>query len=164
MAGDARLPGRRRPAWAATTTVTDRYGGDGSFDRLRFGDDTSAKTTSSRGDAQEYGLHVKQGGWRLGLLVARSVEKGTAAHRPVSRETGEKVSAREFAEQSGASPARVLRHLDAWERASVDGQWLVSYRRRNSRGQGGASRAPEALGSMRPLMYTLASRNVIFAI
>jgi hypothetical protein len=25
-------------------------------------------------DAREFGIHVRQGGWRLGLLVARNVE------------------------------------------------------------------------------------------
>jgi hypothetical protein len=75
-------------------------------------------------DAREFGLHVKQGGWRLGLLVARSVEKsaGDGVNRDdegvttVTREG--KVSAREFARRSGTSAPRVLRYLTAWNKAA----------------------------------------------
>lgn len=78
-------------------------------------------------DAAEFGVHVKAGGWRLGLLVARNVEKGSGDgindryREGVSRETPSKVSAREFAEQAGTTAARVLRHLEAWDRAAADG-------------------------------------------
>ena len=72
-------------------------------------------------DAEEFGVHVKAGGWRLGLLVARNVEKGTTAHRHVARATRDKVSAREFGEQAGTSADRVLRYLSAWEHAAADG-------------------------------------------
>lgn len=75
-------------------------------------------------DAKEFGVHVKQGGWRLGLLVARNVEKGTAG-RPRAeigtRVPISKVSATEFAKQAGTSQQRVMRHLSAWELAAADG-------------------------------------------
>ena len=71
-------------------------------------------------NAQEFGQHVRQGGWRLGYLVATSVEKGTGGHRTVPIETVDKVSARWFSEESGVSPAKVLRYLEAWNRASDD--------------------------------------------
>lgn len=71
-------------------------------------------------DAREFGHHVKLGGWRLGLLVARNVEKKDSSHRPVSIGTGDKMSARWFAEKAGVSPAKVLRYLDAWNRAASD--------------------------------------------
>lgn len=74
-------------------------------------------------DAEEFGVHVKAGGWRLGLLVARNVEKGVGTGRPKKGETvsREKVSAAEFAQQSTTSTARVLRYLSAWEHAAADG-------------------------------------------
>ena len=79
--------------------------------------DTSEKVKE---DAAEFGVHVKAGGWRLGLLVARNVEKGQGGPRTVSTGTVSKVTAREFAEASGTSPARVLRYLKAWESAAKD--------------------------------------------
>ncbi|WP_138998293.1 hypothetical protein [Rhodococcus zopfii] len=49
--------------------------------------------------------HVRQGGWRLGALVACSVEKGTGNGRPpksaATAALSGKVSAREFAEVAG---------------------------------------------------------------
>ena len=81
-----------------------------------------SKGTPVSHDAREFGVHVRSGGWRLGLLVARSVEKKDSAHRPVSTGTGTKVSARQFAEEAGTSPARVLRYLEAWDRAAAAGQ------------------------------------------
>ena len=78
-------------------------------------------------DAREFGLHIKQGGWRLGLLVARNVAPGAGtggggtdgSHR--SNRNGEKVSARSFAEEAGTGPARVLRYLTGWEKAAGTG-------------------------------------------
>lgn len=78
-------------------------------------------------DAHEFGLHVRQGGWRLGLLVARNVEKGIGtggggtdgSHR--RKREGEKVSAAEFARLSGTSADRVLRYLVAWNNAADAG-------------------------------------------
>lgn len=76
-------------------------------------------------DAREYGVHVRHGGWRLGLLVARSVEKGTAG-RPSNRrdrDDSQKISASEFARRAETSADRVLRHLSAWEKAAAAG-WV----------------------------------------
>lgn len=78
-------------------------------------------------DALDYGRHVKQGGWRLGLLVARNVEKGKGhggdrkSDQRHDRDVDPKVSAQEFGRLSGTSANRVLRHLEAWEAASAAG-------------------------------------------
>lgn len=75
-------------------------------------------------DAQEYGRHIKQGGWRMGLLVARCVEKGKGTGRPpkgVKTSSIEKVSAVAFSKSAGTSDDRVLRHLDAWNKAAEAG-------------------------------------------
>ena len=89
------------------------------------GTNSAQQDTTGQGrtqaDAREFGQHVRQGGWRLGLLVARNVEKKNSAHRPVSIETGAKVSARWFAETSGVSAAKVLRYLEAWNLAAEQG-------------------------------------------
>jgi hypothetical protein len=71
-------------------------------------------------DVREFGLHVRQGGWRLGLLVARNVERSKPGPKIVSAETNSKVSATEFARDAGTSNDRVLRYLDAWEMAAAD--------------------------------------------
>ncbi len=75
-------------------------------------------------DAAEFGNHVRLGGWRLGLLVARSVQKdkghGQGRGANVSAETF-KVSAREFADMAGTTAGRVLRYLKAWDAAALDG-------------------------------------------
>jgi len=77
-------------------------------------------------DAREFGEHVRAGGWRLALLVARNVERGTAGRPPRNRpEKAEnaKVSASEFARMAGLSGHdRVLNYLAAWERAALIGQ------------------------------------------
>lgn len=70
-------------------------------------------------DAADYGRWSS--GWRLGLLVARSVEKGKGGARTVPKGTVAKASAREFAEKAGTSVQRVLRHLEAWQAAAADG-------------------------------------------
>src|SRR5262245_22917345 len=77
-------------------------------------------------DAEEFGLHLKQGGWRLGLLVARNVEKGKGDG--VRRDSAAfatakagKVSAAEFGRMSHTTADRVLRHLEAWEKAAENG-------------------------------------------
>lgn len=79
-------------------------------------------------DAKEFGLHVKQGGWRLGLLVARNVEKGTRGGDNGNQHTGGisqsrngKVPAKKFADDSGTSADRVLRYLTAWNKAADAG-------------------------------------------
>jgi len=70
-------------------------------------------------DATEFGLHMRQGGWRLGLLVARNV--ALAPGRVAPETLLPKVNATEFARRSGTSNDRVLRHLAAWERAANAG-------------------------------------------
>ena len=78
-------------------------------------------------DAREFGLHVKQGGWRLALLVARNVKRGTGAGERTdlqprgNRPKVGKVSAREFSEWAQTDHKRVLRYLDAWDKAAKDG-------------------------------------------
>jgi len=59
---------------------------------------------------------VKLGGWRLGLLVARNVERGTAGRPSDNRYncTDLKLSATRFAEMAGVSRPKVIRYLDAW--------------------------------------------------
>ena len=68
---------------------------------------------------------MKQGGWRLGLLVARNVEKRKAG-QPSKEFSGRKilggkVTASEFARLSGTTAPRVLRYLEAWERGADAG-------------------------------------------
>jgi hypothetical protein len=81
-------------------------------------------------DAKEFGLHVRQGGWRLGLLVARNVEKGKGASPGDNQHTTRsfahtkdlgKVSAAEFARRSDTSADRILRYLTAWDKAAEAG-------------------------------------------
>lgn len=86
-------------------------------------------------DAKEFGTYVQQGGWRLGLLVARSVEPGlnpspgrnqyNSEEVPRVREAPNgKVSQSEFARMAlgteGAT-TRVRRYYDAWELAASKG-------------------------------------------
>lgn len=82
-------------------------------------------------DAREFGQHFKQGGWRLGLLVARNVEphKGQGKPRPRVDEVApmqdlpvtEKVSASAFAEKAGVSKQNVAYYYKAWQLAANDG-------------------------------------------
>lgn len=76
-------------------------------------------------DAEEFGVHLKAGGWRLGLLVARNVKPnghGGDRRSSSSRNLNDgKVNATTFAEQSKTSASRVLRFLEAWERAADAG-------------------------------------------
>lgn len=69
------------------------------------------------------GQHVKLGGWRLGLLVARNVEAGAGNGRPrkgAKTLTNVKVSANRFAQTAKVSTPKVLRYLEAWNRAASD--------------------------------------------
>jgi hypothetical protein len=62
------------------------------------------------------------GGWGCsspGTSFADAPADGPANRR--DRDDSEKVSAQAFAREAGTSADRVLRHLDAWERASADG-------------------------------------------
>jgi hypothetical protein len=72
-------------------------------------------------DAREFGLHTRQGGWRLGLLVARNVEPGKGQNERGSRRSNrndEKISAKKFADLAGTTAARVMRYWRAWEEAA----------------------------------------------
>ena len=73
----------------------------------------------TQADAQEFGQHVRQGGWRLGLLVARNVVRAPGR---VSIETlAPKTNATRFGELSGVSTTKVLRYLAAWNLAAEQG-------------------------------------------
>lgn len=82
-------------------------------------------------DAQEYGLHVRGGDWRLGLLVARNVEKGdgrenlkrgkTPANPRLTDPGVGKVSIAAFAKLAKVSQERISNHLEMWEKAAKAG-------------------------------------------
>jgi hypothetical protein len=73
-------------------------------------------------DAREFAVWSKSGEWRLGLLVARNVEPSQGKRTDLFQlKKVEKVSASEFAKVAGTSAARVLRYLDAWDRAAAAG-------------------------------------------
>lgn len=78
-----------------------------------------SEARSITSDAKEFGLHMRQGGWRLGLLVARNVV--VAPGRVAPETLLPKVNATAFAKIAGTSNDRVLRHLAAWERAANAG-------------------------------------------
>lgn len=99
--------------------------------------DVLGVATSIEVDAQEFGMHLRQGGWRLGLLVARDVEPGAGSGTRTDlavdhgRGSEDKVSAERFAELTGRSevddrrligPERVMRYYRAWERAAAKGK------------------------------------------
>jgi hypothetical protein len=71
-------------------------------------------------DAAEFGAHVRSGGWRLGLLVARNVYRGrpSAKINSISVELG-KVSTAQFARKAGISDETIRRYLTAWELAAT---------------------------------------------
>jgi hypothetical protein len=82
-------------------------------------------------DAREFGQHIKQGGRRLGLLVARNVRPSKGGRRPgdAGNPTHElgfagKVSATQFASKAGVSQSHVSTYYRAWELAAVDGLCL----------------------------------------
>jgi hypothetical protein len=90
---------------------------------------TEIVSSSVEVDAYEFGVHISQGGWRLGLLVARSVERGVGD--PSLPDAGRsprvegKVSMNEFARMAlGNENAknRVRRYYNAWERAAAKGK------------------------------------------
>lgn len=75
-------------------------------------------------DAQEFALCIKQGGWRMGLLVARNVKAGTGqGKRNLSEnsEKSEKVSLASFAQKAGIDDKTVKKYLDAWNLAAEKG-------------------------------------------
>lgn len=76
-------------------------------------------------DAHEFGLHLKQGGWRLGLLVARDVEPfphGGNMSEARSNLAEGKVNATWFADHAGTTHERVMRYYRAWERYAAKGR------------------------------------------
>lgn len=72
-------------------------------------------------DATEFGIGVRCGGWRLGLLVARNVEPGQAG-RPAGNTSpvmdSSKVSMTKFAELAGTSQSQVTYYYKAWQLAA----------------------------------------------
>lgn len=77
-------------------------------------------------DAKEFGEHVRNGGWRLGLLVGRSVslrEGQTSGLNNVGDlSPTRKISSRSFARQAGnISKDTVTKYLNAWNLAAADG-------------------------------------------
>lgn len=86
---------------------------------LNKGDVMSVLVTA---DAVEFGRHYKQGGWRLGLLVARNVKPGRAGRRSKNRShvndsepKDTKVTQAEFARLAGVSTATISYYYQAWE-------------------------------------------------
>lgn len=75
-------------------------------------------------DAAEFGSHFKQGGWRLGLLVARSVKVGNHGGSRSSSHVNLKISVAEFATKSGVSESNTRVYFKAWEMAAEEGHCL----------------------------------------
>lgn len=76
-------------------------------------------------NAHEFGALAKQGrDVRLALLVACSVEKqphGGDRRSSRERDLNGKVPASTFAKKAGTTTDRILRHLDAWDKAAAKG-------------------------------------------
>lgn len=76
-------------------------------------------STTVQQDAQEFGIHLRAGGWRLGLLVARNVRPGAGqGRRSTSAGTPQKLSIIDFGKQAGVGRERVAAYFDAWEKAA----------------------------------------------
>ena len=75
-------------------------------------------------DAIEFGTHFKQGGWRLGLLVARNCEPKQGKRTDLATSGEVKVSCDEFASKSGVSATTVKYYYAAWELAAEAGYCL----------------------------------------
>lgn len=72
-------------------------------------------------DARAFGRHF-EGGWQLGLLVARSVYKRSQAGRPAKSEpVRNKVSCAKFAKMAGVSARTVQFYCDTWALAAEAG-------------------------------------------
>jgi hypothetical protein len=72
-------------------------------------------------DAAVFGGNF-EGGWQLGLLVARNVHKRTQAGRPSkSEQVRNKVSCAKFAEKAEVSERTVQLFYDAWQLAAEAG-------------------------------------------
>lgn len=74
-------------------------------------------------DAQEFGIGVRCGGWRLGLLVARNVAPAKAGRPSAINHSleNDKVSMNSFAETAGVAVSQVKYYYDAWELAAQAG-------------------------------------------
>jgi hypothetical protein len=72
-------------------------------------------------DAAKFGRHF-QGGWQLGLLVARNVNKRAKPGKPPkSEQVRNKVSCAKFAELANVSERTVQWFYDAWQLAAEEG-------------------------------------------
>jgi hypothetical protein len=74
-------------------------------------------------DAKEFGEHVRNGGWRLGLLAARSAEVATAGRPRIGENTpiNKKISLTAFGKSAGIDKNTVKKYLDSWNMAAADG-------------------------------------------
>lgn len=75
-------------------------------------------------DATEFGKHFKQGGWRLGLLVARNCESKQGKRTDLATSGEVKVSCEEFAAKAGVGSTTVKYYFAAWELAAEAGYCL----------------------------------------
>jgi hypothetical protein len=75
-------------------------------------------------DAIEFGSHFKQGGWRLGLLVARNCEPKQGKRTDLATGGEVKVSCDEFASKAGVSASTVKYYYAAWGLAADAGYCL----------------------------------------
>lgn len=72
-------------------------------------------------DAAKFGRHF-EGGWQLGLLVARNVHKRSRAGRPpISEPLRNKVSCAKFAKMAGVSERTIQWYCDTWALAAEAG-------------------------------------------
>jgi hypothetical protein len=70
--------------------------------------------------AYDFARHTKGGGgWALGLSVAACVQPGAGQGGGQPRNDRYKVSAQEFAKLAGTSAPRIMRYLEAWDRAAA---------------------------------------------
>jgi hypothetical protein len=83
--------------------------------------DNDAVRASINNDAERFGRHF-EGGWKLGLYVARNVYKQPHSGRPPKSEPVRiKVSCAEFGAMAGVSDRTVQLYYDAWELAAEAG-------------------------------------------
>ena len=83
--------------------------------------DNDAECASIDRDAERFGRHF-EGGWQLGLYVARSVHKQPRAGRPPKSEpVRNKVTCAQFAAKAGVSERTVQWYYDTWQLAAEEG-------------------------------------------
>lgn len=75
-------------------------------------------------DATEFGSHFRQGGWRLGLLVARNCKPKQGQRNLATSGEVEKLSCDQFATKAGVSASTVKYYYAAWELAAEAGYCL----------------------------------------